>query len=128
MSPIADGSSRALPVAHAVLRFLIVANWFLGAAILILLLLSPNERWILAAFKLAPSSDADRLIVGLRTVAMLGLLAIPLHYIILKRLLAIVQTVREGDPFIATNAQRLQAIAWAMLAVQLLSMTIGAIG
>src|SRR6185503_16832374 len=53
--------------------------------------------------------------------------AIPLNYVVLKRLLAIVETVRAGDPFIAVNAYRLQAIAWALLALQLLSMVIGAI-
>jgi len=39
-----------------------------------------------------------------------------------------VETVRAGDPFVATNAQRLRAIAWALLALQLLSLVIGAIG
>jgi hypothetical protein len=33
---------------------------------------------------------------------------------ILKRLLAIVETVRAGDPFVAANALRLQAIAKAV--------------
>jgi len=60
-------------------------------------------------------------------VAVLGLAAIPLHYAVLKRLLAIVETVRAGDPFVAANADRLQAIAWALLALQLLSLVIGAI-
>jgi hypothetical protein len=39
-----------------------------------------------------------------------------------------VETVRAGDPFVAANASRLQAIAWALLALQLLSLVIGAIG
>ena len=66
--------------------------------------------------------------MGLQAIAMLGLAAIPLHYVVLKRLLAIVETVRAGDPFVAANAYRLQAIAWALLALQLLSLVIGAIG
>ena len=66
--------------------------------------------------------------MGLRAVAVLGLATIPLNYGILKRLLAMVETVRAGDPFVATNAQRLQAIAWTLLALQLLSIVIGAIG
>jgi hypothetical protein len=33
----------------------------------------------------------------------------------------------SGDPFVATNASRLQAIAWSLLALQLLSLVIGAI-
>ena len=60
-------------------------------------------------------------------IAALGLVAIPLNYAVLKRLLAIVETVRAGDPFVAANAHRLQAIAWALLALQLLSLVIAAI-
>src|SRR4029077_1294937 len=109
-------------------RILIIGNWLMGAAILALLVVSPNEQWIMAAFKLRPSADTERLILGLRAVAVLGLGAIPLHYVVLKRLLAIVETVRAGDPFVAANADRLQAIAWALLALELLSLTISAIG
>ena len=120
-------SSAALPIAHVVLRILIVLNWVGGAAILALLVVMPNERWIMTAFKLSPSPDAARLVMGMRAIAALGLAAIPLNYVVLKRLLAIVETVRAGDPFVAANAFRLQAIAWALLALQLLSLTIGAI-
>ena len=121
-------SSPALPIAHVALRILIVVNWLFGAAILVLLFVSPNEQWIMSAFKLSPSPDTDRLIMGLRAIAALGLVTVPLNFAILKRLLAIVETVRAGDPFIATNASRLQAIAWSLLALQLLSVVIGAIG
>jgi hypothetical protein len=65
--------------------------------------------------------------MGLRAIAVLGLATIPINYVILKRLFAIVETVRGGDPFVATNALRLQAIAWALLALQLFSLVIGAI-
>jgi len=120
--------SAALPIAHVVLRILIVLNWLGGVAILALLVVMPNEQWIMSAFKLSPSPDASRLIMGLRAVAVLGLVAIPLNYVVLKRLLAIVETVRAGDPFVAANAFRLRAIAWTLLTLQLLSVVIGAIG
>ena len=120
--------SPALPIAHFALRFLIVANWLMAAMILVLLLVVPNEQWILRSFKLSPSPDAARLVMGLRGVAVLGLIAIPLHYVVLRRLIAIIETVRAGDAFVAANAQRLQTIAQALLALQLLSITIGAIG
>jgi len=120
-------SSAALPIAHAVLRILIVLNWLWGVAILALLFVVPNERWIMTSFKLSPSPDATRLVMALRTIAALGVVAIPLNYVILKRLLAIVETVRAGDPFVAVNAFRLQTIAWILLALQLLSLVIGAI-
>jgi len=119
--------STALPIAHVVLRILIVLNWLMGAAILALLVVMPNEQWIMAAFKLSPSPDAARLVMGLRAIAVLGLATIPLNYVVLKRLLAMVETVREGDPFVAANASRLQAIAWSLLALQLFSLVIGAI-
>ena len=121
-------SSAALPIAHVFLRILIVFNWLMGAAIVVLLVAMPNEQWIMSAFKLTPSPDAARLVMGLRAVAVLGLVTIPLNYIVLTRLLAIVETVRAGDPFVAANAERLQAIAWALLALQVLSIVIGTIG
>ncbi len=120
-------SSAALPIAHVVLRILIVLNWLMGAAILALLVVMPNQQWIMSAFKLSPSPDAERLVMGLRAIAVLGLAVIPLNYVVLKRLLAIVETVRAGDPFVAANANRLRAIAWALFTLQLLSVVIGGI-
>jgi hypothetical protein len=120
-------SSAALPIAYVLLRILIVVNWLGGAAILALLVIMPNEQWIMSAFKLSPSPEAERLVMGLRVIAVLGLAAIPLNHVVLKRLLAIVETVRRGDPFVAANASRLQAIAWMLLALNLLSLVIGAI-
>jgi hypothetical protein len=120
--------SAALPIAYVVLRLLIVLNWLFGVAILALLVAIPNERWIMSAFDLTPSPDTDRLILGLRAVAVLGLVAIPLNHIVLKRLVAMVETVRSGDAFVAANAVRLQTIAWVLLALQILSLVIGAIG
>ena len=66
--------------------------------------------------------------MGLRAAAVLGLAVVPLNYFVLTRLIAIVETVRAGDPFVAANASRLQAIAWALVALQVLSVMIGAIG
>ena len=120
-------SSAALPIAYVALRILVILNWLFGAGILVLLLATPNEQWIMSAFKLSPSPEAERLILGLQAVAVIGLATIPLNYSVFKRLLAIVETVRAGDPFVAANASRLQVIAWALLALQLLSLVIAAI-
>jgi hypothetical protein len=120
-------SSAALPLAYLMLRILIVVNWLSGAAIAVLLIFMPTEKWIMSALDLVPSPEADRLIVGLHAIAVLGLVAIALNAIALKRLLAIVETVRTGDPFVAANANRLQAIAWALLALQVLSLAVAAI-
>ena len=123
----AISSSAAVPIAYVMLRILIVVNLLGGAAILALLVVLPNEQWIMTAFKLSPSPEAARLVMGLRAIALLGLAATPLNHAVLKRLLAIVKTVRGGEPFVAANASRLQAIAWVLLALNLLSIVIGAI-
>lgn len=120
-------SSAALPIAYLMLRILVVLNWLMGAAILALLVIMPNEQWIMTAFKLTPSPEAERLVTGLRVIAVLGLASIPLNHAVLKRLLTIVETVRAGAPFVTANASRLQAIAWVLLMLQLLSLAIGAI-
>src|ERR1043166_5728580 len=99
----------------------------MAAAILALLVATPNREWIMEAFKISPSPDAARLIWGLRAIAMVGLGSVPLNYIILQRLLAMVETVRARDPFVAANAHRLYDIAWALLALQLLSLVVGGI-
>lgn len=118
-------SSPALPLAHTALRGLIVLNWLGGVLILALLVVMPNKQWIMAAFKLTPSPEADTLIMGMRAIAGLGLVAIPLNYLVFKRLLAIVETVRDGDPFVPLNANRLRAIGWALLGLQLVGIAIG---
>jgi hypothetical protein len=121
--------SAALPIAHVALRLLIVLNWLSGAAILALLTATiVAEEWTFTALGIKPSSYIRPMIAGLRAIAALGLVAIPLNDAVLRRLRAIVETVRKGDPFVAANADRLQAIAWVLLALQLLSMVIGGIG
>ena len=119
--------SAALPIAYVLLRLIIVLNWLLGAAILVLLVAMPNERWIMSALDLTPSPEASRIVMGLRAIAVVGLVTIPINHAILKRLVAMVVTVRIGDPFVPANARRLQVIAWALLALQLLGLVIAAI-
>ena len=121
--------SPTLPIAYVFLRILIVLNWFFGACILALLLFSfVNEPFLLRALKLGSASENLPLVIGIRAIAALGVVAILLNYAILKRLLAVVETVRAGDPFVAENAYRLQAIAWVLLALQLVGLVIAGIG
>ena len=48
---------------------LIVVNWLFGAAILALLVVIPGEQGIMAAFKLSPSPEAERRVLGLLAIA-----------------------------------------------------------
>jgi len=121
--------SSVFPVARVALRIVIVLNWLFGAAILTLLIATlVAEQWTFTALGISPSSQIRSMIVGLRAIAALGVVAVPLNDAVLRRLLAIVDTVRSGDPFVAANADRLQLIAWSLLALQLLSLVVGGIG
>ena len=122
-----SSSSAALPLAYLTLRTLIILNWVMAGMIIVLLVAMPTRHWIMSSLNLSPGPEADRVVLGLRTIAVIGLAAVPINYAILKRLLAMVETVRAGDPFIAANAYHLQTIAWALLALQVLSMVIGTI-
>jgi len=121
--------STALPIAWVFLRILIILNWFFGACVFALLAFTfVNEAWTMRALGVAGMSDAHTVMWAMRGIAALGVIAVPLNYMIFKRLLLMVETVRSGDPFVAANAYRLHAIAWLMLVLQLISMTIGGIG
>jgi hypothetical protein len=103
-------------------------NWLYGAGILAILILSMvNEPWFRLAFKLSSSPEADPVLTGFQAIAVLGFVATPVHYAVLTRLRAIVETVRAGNPFVTANAHRLQAIAWVLLALNLFSIVIGLI-
>lgn len=121
-------ASTTLPTANAVLRVLVVLNWLSGAAILALLLATlVAEQWTMRALGITPASEIPRLLLPLRSIAALGVVCVPFYDAILQRLIAIVATVSAGEPFVAVNAERLQAIAWALLALQLISIVIGGI-
>ena len=114
----------ALPIAHLTLRIFIVLNLLWALAIVILLVAMPYREWIISALELSPTMDQERIIAAMRRIALLGVMAIGLNHLVLTRLLAIVRTVRDSDPFVAANAARLQSIAWTLLVLQLLGMLI----
>ena len=121
--------SAALPIAFVVLRILIVLNWLSGLAIFALLVATiVAQQWTFTALGITPDSGIPGQIMGLRAVAALGLVVVAFNYAILKRLVAMVASVRAGDPFVAANAYRLQAIAWCLLALQLVGLVIAALG
>ena len=122
-------NSAALPIAYVTLRILIVINWVFAAAILIGLIYSfVDEPWMIHALGVSGFGGPRWVIMAMRGIAVLGLFAIGLNNQVLKRLLAIIVTVRHGDPFVADNAYRLNAIAWFLLALQLVSAVIATIG
>jgi hypothetical protein len=126
---MAKTKSAALPIAYVVLRILVILNWLYGAAVLGLVIFANSyPAWFMKAIDVPAGVDPKPIMIALTASASLGVLAVPLNHLILTRLLRMVETVSRGDPFIKANAHRLNAIAWALLALQLLSMVIGGIG
>ena len=118
-------SDRALAVARPVIQVLTVLN--ILYAVIVALLLGASffmEGWpqrplgieLVSKYPLAP--------LGLQAIIVLGLVGAGIVHTILRRLLAIVDTVRSGDPFILDNARRLNAIAWSVLAIEMLRIAI----
>jgi len=121
--------SAALPIAYVVLRILIILNWFYAACLAALLTFSfVNEPFLLRALHLASAAENPALVMGVRAIAALGILTVPINLAMLKRMVAMADTVRAGDPFVATNAYRLNTIAWLLLALQVVSLVIALIG
>jgi hypothetical protein len=121
--------STALPIAYVTLRILIILNWIYAACLIALLSYSfINEPFLMRALKLASPSENPGLVIGVRAIAALGILTVPINLAMLRRMLAMVDTVRAGDPFVAANAYRLNAIAWLLLGLQLISLLVWATG
>ena len=73
------------------------------------------------------AAGRDSLELGMTLIMVIGLVSVPAAYVILSRLRAIVDTVRDGDPFVPANAERLQTIAWAYLGLELLHIAVGVV-
>jgi DUF2975 family protein len=116
----------ALGVAERVVQWLTVLNALYGAGILLLLLASlAAPGFVFTALVGKPADGAA--IRAMRLLMVVGLAAVPVAHVILARLRAMLLTVRAGDPFVVENARRLDAIATALLGLELLHLAVGAI-
>ena len=118
----------ALALTRRVLRILIGLNLLMGAGILALLVATlVAEGPVVGALGVPPAGQSARFILGMRLIMVLGIAAVPVAHVVLTRLRAIVDTAGDGDPFVIENAARLQQIAWAVLALELLHLVVGAV-
>ena len=120
-------SVRALAVARPAIQILTVLNIVYGTCIALLLVWS----FFIEGWPQRPLGDFaslhPQLPNGLRAIVLIGVIGAVIVHTILRRLLAIVDTVRSGDPFILENARRLTAIAWSVLALEVLRLIVAAI-
>ncbi len=121
-------SARALAAARPIIQGLIVLNALYALGIAALL----GWSFFIEGWPQRPLGfdmvNAHPLVGhGLRAIVIIGVIGAAIVHTILRRLRAIVDTVRIGDPFILENARRLDAIAWSVLALEGLRLIVAAI-
>ena len=120
--------SSALPATWVALRILISLNWILGALIFALLAVTfLAEEWTWRALGVGAVAGHEGVVAGMRAIMVIGIVGIPIAYVVFSRLLRIVESVRAGEPFTMDNAGRLRTIAWALLGLELLHICVVAI-
>jgi hypothetical protein len=121
-------SAHALAVARPVIQGLTVLNALYALSIAALLTFSFFiEGWPQRPLGFDLLHQHPLAGVGLRTICVVGIAGAAIVHTILRRLLAIVDTVRNGDPFILENARRLDSIAWRVLSLEGLRLVVAAI-
>ena len=123
-----DTSARALAVARPIIRGLTVLNILYAVCLALLLgwsFFMPG--WPERALGFDIVSKYPLVPLGLRAIVVIGIIGAVIVHTILRQLLAIVDTVRAGDPFIRLNARRLDAIAWSVLALEVLRLIVMAV-
>jgi len=118
--------SDPLAPSRTVLRALTKLNLLMGLLILALLFATLIAAApVFTALGVPPSEFNSMLFLGMRLIMALGICAVPVVHFVLTRLLTIVETVSAGNPFVVANAARLQGIAWAILALELIHFAVG---
>lgn len=121
--------THALTLARPAIQVLTVLNLLYGGAILAFFVASwVVPDWPAKPLGYDPATMHAYVPMSLRTLQLLGLVLVGLVHLILRRLLAIVDSVRDGDPFVVANALRLQTIAWCLLGIELLRLAVMGIG
>ena len=121
-------SAKALAAARPVVRGLIVLNAVYALGLVALLATSFFiDGWPQRPLGFDMTNAHPLIGLGLRAIVVVGLAGAAIVHTILRRLLAIIDTVRNGDPFIDDNARRLNAIAWSVAALEGLRLVVAAI-
>lgn len=66
-----------------------------------------------------PNLDPLTLLPNLLSVFALGIVTLGLIWTMMRKLLAIIASVEDGNPFVRANAIRLKAIGWLMVGLQI---------
>ena len=116
-----------LGVSRLLVSILRVLNLVVGALLIAMFVASFVFEPVFREFfsKRPPRIDPGLLIPALRVWMLLAIPAIAAVHILYSRLLAMIEAVRAGDPFVPENAVRLKTIAWCLLGVQIFDLMCG---
>ena len=118
-----------LGIARAILTFLMGLTIFVGATIAIAVpVMLLNQDRFLAELVPSPATMAGGDVIG-AILAVMVLVAgiVALSFVFIRHLRRIVDTVRQGDPFIPENAMRLRSMAWLSIVLQVVALFAGAL-
>lgn len=120
---------RFLGIASGVLRFAKGVNWTsaIGFAVAILVSFVFGDALTAQIALKYHGRHVPETVAVMRLLGVLSIVAAIAVHQLFTRLIAIVESVRVGDPFVAVNADRLQRIGWALLVLQVLDLVLGGI-
>lgn len=124
---MSDRYATLLGVSRLLVSLLRILNLVIGALLVAMFVASFVFEPVFRDFfsKQPPRIDPGLLIPALRVWMLLGIPAIAAVHLLYTRLLAVIETVRAGDPFVPDNAVRLKTIAWCLLAMQVFDLMCG---
>jgi hypothetical protein len=121
-------TSNALAITGPLLRILQWINGLYALAIACLVVFCVfRPDFMYAALKVQAGSLGNQLAFCLLAICVLGIAGAGLVNAVLRHLRAMIGTVRAGDPFVASNARRLQVIAWLVMAGEFVRLAVAAV-
>ena len=120
-------ASPALALSRLLLQLCRVLNALTGVGLVVAFAASfPYADTFAAFFTKGPATIGSQwLLPVLRLWMVAALPMVAAVHVFLSRLLAVVDTVRDGDPFVPANAARLRTIAWCGFAIESLRRVFG---
>ncbi len=123
---MSDGYAKVLGVSQILLRIWRVLNIAVAAGFVVCLVASFIFEPVVRDYYVSrPPHDPDVIIPVLRIWVVVGLPMFAAIHVMISRLLAMVETVRSGEPFVPENAARMKTIAWCLLGIQLFDLACG---
>ncbi len=126
-----SSNSDPLLLAGKVLTFIIQGLMALAGVVLVILI--PFVIFFQDTINAEIRAEQGAAIAALPAMPLVGLFlviiaVVTLTFFFFGKLRAIIETVGERDPFVPENAERMSAMAWLLLAVQVLMIPAAALG